>query len=134
MQKKFRVLRVIGTVWKVLAWIELVLGILIAIGVLLAGIIGMGAMQRYGYEYPYQRMPWQLAGPIGGIVGFFVSLVLVLIYFLMLYGIGELTFLFIAIEENTRISAQWIGRMQQSASYSSPSASYSSPPTTPMQE
>jgi hypothetical protein len=134
MQRKFRVLRVIGTVWKVLAWIELVLGILAAVGILLAGIIGIGAMQRYGYQYPYQGMPWQLAGPIGGIVGFFVSLILVVIYFLMLYGIGELIFLFIAIEENTRVSAERMEQMQQSQSYYSPGASYSSPPSTPMQE
>jgi hypothetical protein len=134
MQRKFRVLRVIGTIWKVLAWIELILGVLVAIGILLAGIIGMGAIQRYGYEYPYPGMPWQIAGPIGGIVGFFVSLAVVVIYFLMLYGIGELIFLFIAIEENTRMSALRMERMQQSASYSSPPANYSSPPTTPMRE
>ena len=134
MQRKFRVLRVISTVWKVLAWIELVLGVLAAIGVLLFGIFGMLGLQQYQGQ-PLPGMPWQVAGPIGGVIGFFVTLIIAVLYFLMLYAVGEGIFLFIAIEENTRMTVQRLGYLQQSLSYASPpdSSVYSSPPPA-MQE
>ena len=47
MEKKFRVLRIIGTLWKVLAWIALIGGILSSLGILLTGILGSGAGQSH---------------------------------------------------------------------------------------
>lgn len=108
MEKKFRVLRFIGTVWKILAWIMLIIGILSSAGVLLASIFGGGVLGQLGQEYG--EMPgfsW-VFGLAGGIVAFIVSLVVTIIYFLLIYAVGELIYLLLAIEENTRLAAQWI--------------------------
>jgi hypothetical protein len=109
MESKFRVLRIIGTLWKVLAWITLIGGILFAIGVLLAGILGSGGviLRQFGQE------PSVMPGFVGvasGIAGFIVAVIVSIIYFLMLYAIGELIYLLLAIEENTR---QTMHLMQQ---------------------
>lgn len=105
MERKFRVLRVIGTLWKVLAWIALIGGILAAIGVLLAGILGSGGMilRQFG------QAPGMMSGAMGvisGIAGFIITMIGAVIYFLMLYALGELVYLLLAIEENTRQSVQ----------------------------
>lgn len=107
MEKKFKILRFIGTVWKILAWIELVVGVLASIGLLLTGILGgsFDMMRQFGQQPG--GMGWAF-GAVGGVIGFIVAIILTVIYFLALYAIGELIYLMLAIEENTRRSAQWI--------------------------
>ncbi|MBE9471159.1 MAG: hypothetical protein IMY75_03490, partial [Chloroflexi bacterium] len=51
MEKKFKVLRIIGTIWKILAWIVLIVGVLSSIGVLLMSIFGGGMLSQLGQEY-----------------------------------------------------------------------------------
>ena len=46
MEEKFKMLRVVGTIYKVLAWIVLVIGVLSALGVLGAGIWGQARLIR----------------------------------------------------------------------------------------
>ena len=109
MEKKFKVLRAIGTIWKILAWLVLIVGILSAIGILITGLLGRGLMgwiDRGGYG-PMPRMPLPL-GALGSVAAFAVSLIITLFYFLGMYAVGELIFLLLAIEENTRRTAQWI--------------------------
>ncbi|NLE99946.1 MAG: hypothetical protein GX601_03125 [Anaerolineales bacterium] len=101
MTKRFKVLRAIATIWKILAWVELILGIIAAVGVLVLGLVGMSSLEAYGYSYP-SDVPWQLAGPLGGLIGAFSVLVGVVFWFLMLYAIGEVIYVLLAIEENTR--------------------------------
>ncbi len=108
MDKRFRVLRIIGTLYKVLAWIALVGGILAAFGVLLASLVGGVPMPR---EYGLPRF----GGALAGVGGFLVSLLMAVIYFIAFYGMGELIYLFIAIEENTREMALWVRSQQTSA-------------------
>lgn len=109
MEKKFRVLRVIGTFWKVLAWISLVLGILLSLGILLAGILGSGGYVLSTLGQEGRAMP-SAVGVAGGVLGFVLALVMSVVYFLVLYGVGELMYLLLAIEENTRRTVQ---EMQQ---------------------
>ena len=104
MTKRFKVLRAIATIWKILAWVELILGIIASVGVLAFGIVGMSSLETYGYSYP-RDVPWQLAGPVGGLIGAFGVLVAVVFWFLMLYAIGEMIYVLLAIEENTRQAA-----------------------------
>lgn len=101
MERKFRVLRIIGTLWKVLAWIVLIAGVLSAIGILLAGILGSGGLilRQFGQE---PAMMTGAMGVVSGIAGFIVAIIGTIIYFLMLYAVGELIYLLLAIEENTR--------------------------------
>lgn len=104
MVKKFKVLRFIGMVWKILAWIVLVLGILTAIGALLTSIFGGGIMSQFAQQQG-QWAPWMF-GALGGILIFTVTLVGTVIEFLIFYAVGELIFLLLAIEENTRVAAR----------------------------
>ena len=133
MEKKFRILRVIGTIWKVLAWIVLILGVIASFATLLMSIFGGGMMRQL--LPPGERMPWSpLAfGAVGGIVGFLISLVLTLIYFLGLYAAGEFIYLLLAIEENTHLTAQWIQAQSvvQAAAAAPPAYPTPPPPQAP---
>lgn len=109
METKFRALRIVGTLWKVLAWIALVAGILTAILILVAGVLGTGGviLREFGGD---PSLVAGAAGVVTGLVGFVVTLIGALIYFLGLYAMGELVFLLLAIEENTRPLRQVKGR------------------------
>lgn len=113
MEKEFKVLRTIGTLWKILAWIVLIGGILSSIGVLLAGIFGGGVdlMRQFG-QRP-EVMPAALSA-MSGVAGFIFGLIATLVYFLVLYAIGDLVYLLLAIEENTREAARWMQRQARS--------------------
>lgn len=105
METKFRVLRMVGTLWKVLAWITLIVGILSSLGVLLVGILGSGGLVwRYLGQDP-AMMPAAM-GIVTGIAGFILGLIAAIVYFLILYAIGEMIYLLLAIEENTRQSVR----------------------------
>ncbi len=102
MERKFRVLRIVGTLWKVVAWVVLIGGILTAIGVLLAGILGGGGILLR--ELGVGPGTLSAAGILGGIAGFVVAVIGAVITFFLYYAVGELIYLLLAIEENTR---QW---------------------------
>lgn len=131
MEKKFRILRVIGTIWKVLAWIVLILGVIASFATLLMSIFGGGMMRQF--LPPGEHMPWSpLAfGAVGGIVGFLISLVLTLIYFLSLYAAGEFIYLLLAIEENTHLTAQWIQSQSMVQAPAAAPPAYPTPPPPP---
>lgn len=120
MEKKFKVLRIIGTIWKTLAWIALVVGVLFSIGILLTSILGGGLLSQLGQEYSQMPEASWVFGAAGGIVGLVVSLVITILYFLAMYAIGELIYLLLAIEENTRLAAQWIQTHSAPPAYSPP--------------
>jgi hypothetical protein len=99
-ERKFRVLRIIGTLWKVLAWIELMSGILVAVAILLFGILGQGGfvLRLFGQE---TVVPVPI-GVVSGVAGFILMLASTIVSFLVLYALGDLIFVLLAIEENTR--------------------------------
>lgn len=104
MTKRFRVLRIIATIYKITAWIVLVLGLLFALGTL--GVItltGAGG-GRDGF------LPQLIAG---GVLGIFGVLIGTLFYFLLFYGVGEAIYLALAIEENTRETTLLLREMRQ---------------------
>lgn len=109
MERRFTILRIIGTLWKVLAWIVLVVGILSALGLLLASILGGGLLQELMRQWGQQQgpMPWApgMFSVAGGLATFVALLIGSIIYFLALYAMGDLIFLLLAIEENTRAVA-----------------------------
>lgn len=122
MEKKFRVLRLIGTIYKILAWIALVGGILFAIGSLIAIILGGGRAfipQRYQEFVP---------GALTGVISFIGSLLMAVLYFVMLYGIGEGIFLFLAIEENTRATVHMLQGQQPARSPQQTAPQSTTPP------
>jgi hypothetical protein len=111
MQKKYGVLRVVATIFKILAWIVLVVGLLGACVSIAAsavpGLLGAGARNN----------PLGI-GSEGLIVGLATGLgviFLAVLYFLFLYAFGELIYLLIALEENTRLTAERLHQLPVAA-------------------
>lgn len=98
--QRFGVLRLIGTLLKVVAWIVLVGSILLA---LTAGLVGPIARQFMG-DAGLQAELLSLGGA-GGLIAGVLLMVTGIVLFLALYAAGENIFLQLAIEENTRMSA-----------------------------
>jgi hypothetical protein len=119
MDRRFTALRVIGTVFKILAWISLILGLLSAIGMLIIGFALGGQSGPLGLE---------LNGPLAGIAMFVVALIITIISFLSLYAVGESVYLALSIEESTRRTAYLV--QQQ---YTSTQTSYSPVPPPPLE-
>jgi hypothetical protein len=114
MDRRFTALRVIGTIFKVLAWIVLIVGILAAIGSL---VIGFTLTNRLGYA------GLNLGGPLAGIASFIGLLVYSILQFLLFYAAGEFLYLFLSIEENSRRTAFFLQQQYsfQQGGYPSPS-------------
>lgn len=123
MEKRFQILRIAGTLYKVLAWISLIVGLLSALGALLFGIAGRALIPReYGQFLPGE-------GVIVGVMGLLFTLLLTALYFVAFYSVGELIYLFLAIEENTRETALWL--RGQGARAASPVTEVAPPPHSP---
>jgi hypothetical protein len=105
--KRFDVLRFMGAMFKVFAWITLILTILSAIAIVLLPQIG-GLSAALG---PYAEFA-VLAGA-GAIVTGLLVLLGGLLNFVMLYALGEIILLQIAVEENTRLTAALLLKMHQ---------------------
>lgn len=117
MDKRFTALRVIATVFKILAWISLILGLLGAIGALIAGFSLSSQQGLLGLDF---------GGPLAAIAMFIVTLIIAIVYFMILYAAGESIYLFLSIEENTRRMAYLMQQQytsQQPAYPSTPSSS-----------
>lgn len=87
--------------FKVLAWLFLALGI-IGAGVLLAG--GAGA------AVPYQLEQFTILNEVGAAI---VTLLAGVALFLILFTIGGVTTVLLAIEENTRTTTDQVGWSQR---------------------
>ena len=104
MEKRYRVLRVIGSIYKVLAVIVAGITLLSILGLCATSIlggVGRAAFLRGGLG--------PIGGMFGGIVGALIVTVVGIIYggaiSLTLYAFGEGIDLMLALEENTRITA-----------------------------
>ncbi len=105
MDRRFLALRVIATILKIMAWLALGLGILAAIGALVASFLVAGDSGVLGLG---------VGDPLAGVAVFVAILILAILFFLFLYASSEFIYLFLAIEENTRRTAyffqqQYIG-------------------------
>lgn len=109
MEKKFKILRFLGTVYKVFGIIVGVVTILSVIGTCLFSVLGGSMVERFQREL---RGAVEGIGILGSVVGgVLVSLVLLLYgggLAITLYAAGEGVYLLIALEENTRQTAQAI--------------------------
>ena len=121
--KRFDVLRFMGAMFKVFAWISLILTILSAIVIVLLPQLG-GVSAALG---PYAELA-VLAGA-GAIVAGLLVLLGGLLNFVMLYALGEIILLQIAVEENTRLTAALLLKMHQdSQPEAQPAAAAAYPP------
>lgn len=119
MDRRFTALRVIGTIFKILAWVSLIFGLLAAVVMLILSFVLGGEQGPLGLS---------VGGPLAGIAVFVVTAISSLVGFLTLYAVGESVYVFLSIEENTRRSA-YIAQ-QQYTSYPTiyPPAAAARPP------
>jgi hypothetical protein len=120
MARQFAALRVVGTILKVLGWLSLIVGVLVAIGVLIFGFALTDQLGLPGID---------LGGPLAGIAGFVAALVVGILYFLLLYAAGEAIYLFLCIEENTRRTAYYMEQQYVHPEPSYPESAYAPPAT-----
>ena len=102
MEKRYRVLRIIGTVYKVLGAIVAVLTVLSVIGMCLASLLGGAAMDRFARD---TGLPGFIAGFAGATVFAIGAIVWGGSLAVTLYALGEGVSLLLALEENTRATA-----------------------------
>ena len=109
METRYRALRTIATVFKVLGWVILILGILSACGAsaltVLSGstMMGMGGLGG-GSDTGF------ILSLIMAIVVFVFTVVFVGLYALLLIAASEGIYVFLDIEENTREMARRLGQ------------------------
>lgn len=106
--KRFSVLRLIGTLFKTFAWIVLVLAIALALFVGLMGPL----LQQTALDIGLSPELLALSG-IGGIGLSITLLASGLIVFFALFAGGERIHLQLAIEENTRLTAALLLRLDE---------------------
>ena len=114
--RRFTALRVIGTIFKILALTSLILGVLFAFLALILGIT---------LREPLGVLDLDLGGALFGVAGFVVMLISAVLLFLSFYGLGEFFYVFLSIEESSRRTAYIV--QQQYASYQ---AAFIPPPPT----
>lgn len=110
--RRFGILRFVGNLLKVLAWIVLILSILAAVGVIVAGpqIWGQVLTQM---DAGTKALVEPFLNQFGGIASAILLILVSLLYFFSLYVTGETMLMHLAVEENTRLTAALLLRMHQ---------------------
>ncbi|MCJ7739330.1 MAG: hypothetical protein MUQ10_18790 [Anaerolineae bacterium] len=128
MEKKFKVLRFIAAVHKILGIITAVLTVIGAVGICLTSILGGAIFDRIQTELGNLGPVGVMGGAAGGaIVGGFL-LIWGTIVAVVLLAAGEGIFLLLALEENTRTTADC---MQQFSLAQYPAQTDPTEPYTP---
>lgn len=94
MQQKFKALRTISVIFKILAWIVVVFTI---IGFFVM-LVGGAALSQLGSRYGAPG----LLGPLGGVAMAFYILIIGALWFISLLAAADLILVILTIEENTR--------------------------------
>ncbi|MGQ9665269.1 MAG: hypothetical protein ACUVQ3_06310 [bacterium] len=98
MEKKFKALRIVSVIFKILAWIVAVLTIIGFIGMLVSGV-ALSSMMGRGYG-AYGGMG--ALGAFGGVGMAFFILINGALIFVSLLAAADMILVILAIEENTR--------------------------------
>ena len=116
MERKYRALRTIAVIFRILGWVTLIVGILGAC--LTSGILVFAPSLIFG---PGQQGGSEMTILIIAAVVVFIALVVsVGLYALILIAASEGIYVFLDIEENTRKMAMQLGRMGGPAGPSPP--------------
>ncbi|RJQ53175.1 MAG: hypothetical protein C4521_07850 [Actinobacteria bacterium] len=99
MEHRYRALRIIAWLYKILGIIIAIVTIIASMGICVSGIIGGAASTDSSLGLPSD---FSSAGPLAGIFLGFGALIYGALIALGLYGFGELIMVMLAIEENTR--------------------------------
>jgi hypothetical protein len=131
-EKRFRALRTVALLYKILAWIILVTGGLLAVFTIILGAV----QERVGFQSPLiAGIPGlgQVGGFLPGLVAGLLTLLLSVIQFIFIYAISELVHLLLAVERNTRQTAFYL-RGESSLPPSSSDVSWDTPAETSLDE
>jgi predicted lipid-binding transport protein (Tim44 family) len=125
MNQRYRVLRIVGGVLKVMGGLVGIVTVIAAFAFCVIGAISGAAVDNFGTGSGAN-------GTFGGILGGLMMGVFILLYggFVALYffGLGELMYLLISVEEHTRITATVL--QQQFNQMRSASATAATPPAS----
>jgi hypothetical protein len=106
MVKKYKALRLVGTIYKIIGAIILVVTIIAAAGSCISGLLGGALLSGFAEQFSLNANPTGSGSmAIVGIVSAFVILLWGLIAGVTTFALGEGIYLLIDIEENTRINA-----------------------------
>lgn len=117
MEKRYKALRTIGTIYKVLGIIAAVFTVLALLASCAMVFFGSGALSDISREFGYGNLPYRMGGAVfGGLI----AAISVIFYgggmALTLYALGEGIYLFIAVEENTRTTATLLAQRAEQPS------------------
>lgn len=111
--KRFGVLRFLAAVLKVVAWIILILGILGGVVVALSSFSNLLQTPSV-VTVPLLGPTLNLLGAgAGGIILGVIAALSSLVAFVFWYALAEYIFMYLAVEENTRLTAALLLRMHQ---------------------
>jgi hypothetical protein len=106
MEQRYRALRIVGTIYKVLGGIAGILTLLVVVTVCASSVLGGAALTSLGRELSDSS---GVGGLFGSVLGGVLLSVLAILYggtiTVTLFGFGEAIYLLIALEENTRATA-----------------------------
>ncbi|MEA3351410.1 MAG: hypothetical protein U9Q82_12370 [Chloroflexota bacterium] len=113
MEKKYKALRTIGTIYKILGTVAGIVTLLAVIGICAASVMGGAALdsvsQEFG-DYGYSGPSGVFSGLVGGLL---ISLFVILNgggLALTFFAMGEVIYVLISLEENTRATAALLNR------------------------
>jgi len=109
-EKRFRVLRLVAFVCRIIAWITLVGGILGMLATIVTFIVGGPITRQMAPGTDWQAM----FGIVGGIIAGVSILLIAALYFVFLYALSEAIHLLLSIEENTREAAYMLSQERES--------------------
>lgn len=132
MERKFRALRAVALIYKIMAWIVLVTGGLLAVLAVILGAVqeGVGFQSPLLAGIPGLR---QVGGFLPGLVAGLVTLLLAVVQFILIYAVSELVHLLLALERNTRETAFYL-RGENALASSSPDVSWDMPAEPSVEE
>jgi hypothetical protein len=105
MERRYKALRFLGRIYQI---IGIIIGILTVVAII-AGcvgiVIGGVGLNRFSREFGSLMPGTMMGGTVAGLVGLVLALLYGGIAALTLYAIGEAIFVLLAMEENTRATA-----------------------------
>ncbi len=114
MVKKYKALRLVGTIYKIIGAIILVVTIIGAAGACISGLLGGALLSGFANQLSLNPSPTDSGGmAVVGIVSGFAILLWGLVVGITTYAMGEGVYLLIDIEENTRVSATLLQKDQK---------------------
>jgi uncharacterized membrane protein len=110
MKKRFKMLRLVAFIWKIVAWVILVLSVLGGCGSLVALLLAGDQFSRQASALGLGM----LGGAVGGVVIAMIAILFGLFYFISLFAIAETIDVVLSLEENTRAATEQLKNIVKS--------------------